>query len=150
MTEKASVRLVKTLKSLRFLFLLVALIAQSSPSVSAHGGGLDGDGGHNCYLGSCAGTYHYHRGGGGSSSSSNFTLPALCVSLNTSSKFTQREIALIQFKLLLNGISPGPIDGYGGRQTQRAGNAYESRYGLQLSPKNSIYHRTVIHLDAEC
>ena len=27
----------------------------------AHGGGLDSSGGHNCYVGSCAGTYHYHR-----------------------------------------------------------------------------------------
>ena len=150
MTTKANVLLMKTLKSLLFLFLLVALIAQSSPPVSAHGGGLDGDGGHNCYVGSCAGTYHYHRGGGGSNSSSNFSLPAFCVSLNTSSGFTRSEIALIQFKLLVNGFSPGPIDGYGGKQTQRAINAYESRYGLKISPKNSMYNRTVIHLDAEC
>ena len=27
----------------------------------AHGGGLDSSGGHNCYVGSCAGTYHSHR-----------------------------------------------------------------------------------------
>lgn len=32
----------------------------SSP-VSAHGGGLDGNGGHNCNVGACAGTYHCHR-----------------------------------------------------------------------------------------
>jgi len=139
----------RTLQSI-ILFLLVALIVQSPLPVSAHGGGLDGDGGHYCYVGSCAGTYHYHRGGGGSRSSSNFALPALCVSLNTSSGFTRSEIALIQLKLLVNGISPGPIDGYGGRLTQRAINAYESRFGLQLSPKNSIYHRTVMHLDADC
>ena len=31
-------------------------------SAHAHGGGLDSSGGHNCYVGSCAGTYHYHRG----------------------------------------------------------------------------------------
>ena len=28
----------------------------------AHGGGLDSDGGHNCYVGSCEGTYHFHNG----------------------------------------------------------------------------------------
>ena len=33
----------------------------------AHGGGLDSSGGHNCYVGSCAGSYHYHRGIGSSS-----------------------------------------------------------------------------------
>ena len=27
----------------------------------AHGGGLDSSGGHNCYVGSCKGTYHYHQ-----------------------------------------------------------------------------------------
>ena len=37
----------------------------SSTMVLAHGGGLDQSGGHNCYVGSCAGTYHYHRGSGG-------------------------------------------------------------------------------------
>lgn len=34
-------------------------------SVSAHSGRTDSSGGHNCYVGSCAGTYHYHNGGGG-------------------------------------------------------------------------------------
>ena len=27
----------------------------------AHGGGLDSSGGHNCYVGDCKGTYHYHQ-----------------------------------------------------------------------------------------
>ena len=30
-------------------------------SAHAHGGGLDSSGGHNCYVGSCKGTYHYHQ-----------------------------------------------------------------------------------------
>lgn len=29
----------------------------------AHSGRTDSFGGHNCYVGSCAGTYHYHNGG---------------------------------------------------------------------------------------
>lgn len=29
----------------------------------AHGGGLDSSGGHNCYVGSCSGTYHFHGDG---------------------------------------------------------------------------------------
>jgi len=148
MTTKASVLLVKTLKSLLFLFLLVALIAQSSPPVSAHGGGLDGDGGHNCYVGSCAGTYHYHRGGG-SNSRSRLPSPAFCVALNSSS-ITQSEVALTQFMLLLKGFNPGPLDGFLGSQTKRAINAYEGKYGLSRSPKNSIYHSTVRHLGIDC
>ena len=31
----------------------------------AHGGGLDWQGGHNCYVASCAGTYHCHQPRGG-------------------------------------------------------------------------------------
>jgi len=32
-------------------------------NVLAHSGRTDAYGGHNCYVGSCAGTYHYHNGG---------------------------------------------------------------------------------------
>ena len=153
MTTKASVLLVKTFKSLLFLFLLVALIAQSSPPVSAHGGGLDGSGGHNCYVGSCAGTYHYHRGGGGSSSGSSnrsrLPSPAFCVSLNKSYT-TKSEGALIQFMLRFKGFNPGPLDGFIGSRTKRAMNAYEDKYRLLRSPKNSTYHGTIIHLGIDC
>lgn len=50
----------------RFLLLLslVSLVALAPSMVSAHGGGLDSNGGHNCNVGPCAGTYHYHGGGG--------------------------------------------------------------------------------------
>lgn len=33
-------------------------------STSAHGGGLDSDGGHNCYVNYCAGTYYCHQARG--------------------------------------------------------------------------------------
>ena len=45
---------------------------------SAHGGGLDWQGGHNCRVGSCAGTYHCHQPRGGicaASSKPNVTKP---------------------------------------------------------------------------
>jgi peptidoglycan hydrolase-like protein with peptidoglycan-binding domain len=49
--------------------LVVATVSVFSPleteTASAHGGGLDGNGGHNCYVPSCAGTYHCHRPWGG-------------------------------------------------------------------------------------
>ncbi len=32
--------------------------------VNAHSGRTDSSGGHNCRVGACAGTYHYHNGGG--------------------------------------------------------------------------------------
>lgn len=48
----------KILLILPILFLFVA------SGVSAHSGRTDSSGGHNCNVGSCAGTYHYHNGGG--------------------------------------------------------------------------------------
>jgi len=35
----------------------------SSNHALAHSGRTDSSGGHNCYVGACAGTYHYHNGG---------------------------------------------------------------------------------------
>lgn len=44
----------------------VALFTVSlAAPVQAHGGGLDWQGGHNCRVGSCAGTYHCHQPRGG-------------------------------------------------------------------------------------
>ena len=51
------------------LLLLVSLVALAPSMVSAHGGGLDSNGGHNCYVSPCAGTYHYHVGGSSSDGS---------------------------------------------------------------------------------
>lgn len=63
-------------KGLIFLLVFIALIVTMSFGlvgiVNAHGGGLDGSGGHNCYVGSCAGTYHYHSGGSKTGSGFNF------------------------------------------------------------------------------
>ena len=42
-------------------FCLLAFI--STGSVNAHSGRTDSSGGHNCNVGACAGTYHYHNGG---------------------------------------------------------------------------------------
>ena len=44
-----------------FFFIFIAVF--NPVSVQAHGGGLDGSSGHNCNVGYCAGTYHYHYGG---------------------------------------------------------------------------------------
>lgn len=41
------------------LLTVIVLVGQ----VSAHSGRTDSSGGHNCYVGACAGTYHYHNGG---------------------------------------------------------------------------------------
>ena len=50
------------MKLSKALFTLLLLpVALASNIVSAHGGGLDSNGGHNCNVGACAGTYHYHR-----------------------------------------------------------------------------------------
>ncbi len=44
-----------------FVFCLFVLVV-ASPA-EAHSGRTDSNGGHNCNVGACAGTYHYHNGG---------------------------------------------------------------------------------------
>jgi hypothetical protein len=41
----------------------IILFVFSGSPVSAHSGRTDSSGGHNCRVGACAGTYHYHNGG---------------------------------------------------------------------------------------
>ena len=41
---------------------IVLLFLSASPTL-AHSGRTDASGGHNCRVGACAGTYHYHNGG---------------------------------------------------------------------------------------
>lgn len=53
--------------------VILGLALITSPKIYAHSGRTDANGGHNCYVGACAGTYHYHNGGGGSSSSAPST-----------------------------------------------------------------------------
>lgn len=50
----------------KILTLIAVLIIVPASSVQAHSGRTDANGGHNCYVGACAGTYHYHNGAGSS------------------------------------------------------------------------------------
>lgn len=51
----------------KFLTILSIMLLSFSISIPVygHGGGLDSDGGHNCRVGDCAGTYHCHQPWGG-------------------------------------------------------------------------------------
>ena len=58
----------KNRKPRKFLLstVLALGISLTTPSGAiGHGGGLDWQGGHNCRVGSCAGTYHCHQARGG-------------------------------------------------------------------------------------
>lgn len=46
-------------------FAVLLFTAGLAAPVQAHGGGLDWQGGHNCRVGACAGTYHCHQPRGG-------------------------------------------------------------------------------------
>jgi hypothetical protein len=129
-----------------------------SSQVDAHGGGLDSDGGHNCRVGSCAGTYHCHQsrgpgcGGGGYRSGGYSTpriTPAFCVALE-GGYFTKSEIAQIQTALSVRGHRPGPIDGIYGRQTRSALNRFEKKEKLTMSSGNSLYFRSIERLGIAC
>ena len=136
------------------LFVVVAslMLTAGTPSslVSAHGGGLDSDGGHNCYVGSCAGTYHCHRCGGSSTYTYKPAItPAFCIAL-TSARMSSSEVRLMQGALFFKGFNPGPLDGIFGNATSYAIKRYEIAYGLQISPNNRVYWTTLSHLSIDC
>ena len=96
--------------------VLTSLFATYNPT-NAHGGGLDGSGGHNCYVGSCAGTYHYHR-----NYSYRPIVPyapmAYCISHGDG--YTISELKYLQFQMKLYGYYSGPIDGIWGPKSSSA------------------------------
>lgn len=61
------------MKRVIILTFLIGILL--SAPVSAHSGRTDANGGHNCYTGPCAGTYHYHNGGGASAPAPSYTPP---------------------------------------------------------------------------
>jgi hypothetical protein len=142
----------------RGVLVITALLSVLSPlgsvGASAHGGGLDSDGGHNCRVGSCAGTYHCHQYRGGRCSLAGFgtsapVSPSYCIPLY-GTELSKGDVARIQTALKSKGYDPGPIDGSLGNKTTRAINAFERSRKLQLSGRNEIYNRTITALGVDC
>jgi hypothetical protein len=141
----------------------IAMVA--SERIEAHGGGLDSDGGHNCRVGSCAGTYHCHQprgpacgggggyGGNGSNSTRNsdsgFGSTASCIAL-TDDELSRGEAMRLQMTLRVFGFTPGPIDGYFGPRTQKALRRYERKQRLAVSPKGSVNFATIVAMNIDC
>lgn len=154
---------------LLFRALLVLIVSSgfallpAPPGAGAHGGGLDGNGGHNCRVGSCAGTYHCHRCPCGCTRTTNppsntarpqvsrpkVTL-ARCVRTAGVTTFTKNEIALLQAMLKFLGFNPGPVDGIYGSRTRAALNSFEGRFGLSKSSSSSIYYQSIARLLISC
>jgi peptidoglycan hydrolase-like protein with peptidoglycan-binding domain len=63
---------------------------------------------------------------------------------------TRGEIQLLQLALKADGFNPGPLDGYFGRRTSIAVNAYELYYGIDVSPYLKVYFATLKHMDIGC
>lgn len=162
-------RLAFSIKSIALRLLLVLVMASGfglmpiAKTVNAHGGGLDGNGGHNCRVGSCAGTYHCHRCPCGCSSSSNspsrpspppVSRPSVslarCVRTSGVTYFSKNEIALMQAMLRFLGHNPGPVDGIYGSRTRGALNSFEAKFGLTRSSSSTIYYSSITRLLIAC
>lgn len=72
----------------KMLGVLILIMLAFPAQVVAHSGRTDSSGGHNCNVGSCAGTYHYHNGG-------TYTPPARKPAITTK---TTAETEIIQFQ----------------------------------------------------
>jgi len=136
-----------------FLFLFFSISGVST--VFGHGGGLDSQGGHNCNVGSCAGTYHCHQawgpgcGGGSSVTTSNNSVAPKCVEKGTYS-LTKRNWAKIQKQLKNAGYSPGVVDGKPGTKTLAALRNYERDFGLNKSTIRNVRPSTLKKLNVIC
>lgn len=86
--------------------------------VLGHSGRTDSSGGHNCRVGSCAGTYHYHNGGPA------YTAPRVQGDPN---------VKILQEKLnyLFEG-NPVTVDGVYGSNTKRAVEIIQGQEGLYV------------------
>jgi hypothetical protein len=139
-----------------FITVLISstLILGSSPSFG-HGGGLDSQGGHNCRVGSCAGTYHCHQawgpacGGEVKPSIQRKTLLTKCVE-DQAKELTSSNMAFIQTKLKTKGFDPGTIDGNYGAGTKKALNAFEKKNKLTQSMGSSINNASMEKLGVNC
>lgn len=136
------------------LMVAMTLVLGMSPSFG-HGGGLDSDGGHNCRVGSCAGTYHCHQargpacGGGTSAPLPKKTIVLKCV-IESDESLSSSNIAFIQSKLKSKGFNPGTIDGNYGLSSRKALNAYEKKNKLQLSTGTGINNESMKRLGVNC
>jgi hypothetical protein len=59
-----SLKLPRTVGSILVVLFFLGVALAFTGTTHAHSGRTDANGGHNCYVGACAGTYHYHNGGG--------------------------------------------------------------------------------------
>lgn len=99
------------LASLALAFFLVSL----PTNLQAHSGRTDANGGHNCNVGACAGTYHYHNGGSGGG---GYTPPSTpnYVQLGTEAgkSHAQRETENIRTTTINSGYQNGYSAGQSG------------------------------------
>jgi hypothetical protein len=152
------------MKKILVSLLLVTMPFSGVQAANAHGGGLDWQGGHNCRVGSCAGTYHCHQAWGGicaPSSGSSTTKPkvtkpkvsrpvaAVCIDEYTQ-ELSKGQVALLQTRLSTLGYSPGTTDGILGSQTLKELNKFEKDYDLLKSSKLNIHWDTIFTLGATC
>lgn len=150
----------KSLSHIAIFSMIVSCLFMISSTETAfsHGGGLDSQGGHNCYVGSCAGTYHCHRPwgpacGGPSYSGNSSTAPKKitpkCIA-DLSNSLSKNNIAMIQKKLKIYGYYSGSLDGINGPNTLKALNSFEADSGIHKSTSKLIRPKTIIELDAIC
>lgn len=142
------------------LAMAVAILTLGSPVPSySHGGGLDWQGGHNCRVGSCAGTYHCHQARGGACAPSTDlpkTKPRVSQKVSTQciqetdENLNRNQLAMIQFKLNSLGYQAGTQDGKYGSLTIKALNKFETDYKLKKSSKSIIENETLEVLGTIC
>jgi hypothetical protein len=136
----------------------ILTLGTSNPSF-AHSGGLDWQGGHNCRVGSCAGTYHCHQARAGvcaASSDQPSSTPkvakkvsVMCIN-ESDENLNRNQVAMIQYKLNLLGYQAGAQDGSYGGMTIKALNRFEMGSKIKKSTNSIIQNESLALLGAMC
>lgn len=145
-------------KSMLTFGVVILTLGTPSPSYS-HGGGLDWQGGHNCRVGSCAGTYHCHQARAGvcapsaalpkTKSKVSQKVSTQCIDASDEN-LNRNQVAMIQFRLKELGYQVGSQDGNYGGLTIKALNKFEIDYELKKSSKSIIENETLDVLGTRC
>lgn len=146
---------VKVTRTLLIVILLFSFITISTETTYSHSGRTDSNGGHNCYVGSCAGTYHYHNGGGSGGSGG---LSEAGQARVAGADFARTENrARIESSAKVEGEYQGRTDGLAGTDTPYAENDSSEHCSQEVRFTNSVsatykeafqtvYTRTCVHV----
>lgn len=130
------------------IFFLFSFYFFLSTYSYAHSGRTDSSGGHNCRVGSCAGTYHYHNEGSGYGSISSYTPPIKTCGSNAYLSSNGECYCVLGYTAALNNIDCVVLPKNAHSVISRT-DAWKCDYGykesgnscVEIQPENDVHEK---------